>query len=384
MEKYTLFHKDIPCGKVEIDEQFSTVLSYKNIDNTASPYLGTADLLKIKKWWQMRAIPGSRSDIQYMLRKAGCSCTEEYLAKNLAVSVTDCYWICPENMNLKYDDVKFSNYKFINDGKIPYHNATSYSPNASLGGQMDKYWDFTNDTPVLVKESSKYFGQQSINEAIATYIHELQGTDIPYVKYSLEFTEDNSVLCKCSSFTSEQVEFISTYEVLGSAKKPNDISLYDFYIDLCVKNGIARELMQDFMDYQTMTDFVISNTDEHLQNFGILRDADTLNFLGPAPIFDSGNSMYYDEHRKVPYSEEELLQREITSFYKTEDKMLQKVKNKNIVKADLLPSPDEIKNKYIENNIPEQKAEFISKNYETKVHMVRELQKGKMFSLYSV
>lgn len=28
-----------------------------------------------------------------------------------------------------------------NEGKIPYHNATSYDYNASLGGQMEKYWD---------------------------------------------------------------------------------------------------------------------------------------------------------------------------------------------------------------------------------------------------
>lgn len=41
-------------------------------------------------------------------------------------------------------------------GKIPYHNVTSYDPNASLGGQMEKYWDFTGKVPVLVKESSKY------------------------------------------------------------------------------------------------------------------------------------------------------------------------------------------------------------------------------------
>lgn len=35
-----------------------------------------------------------------------------------------------------------------------------------------------------------------------------------------------------------------------------------------------------------LTDFVISNTDEHLLNFGVLRDADTMKLIGPAPIFD--------------------------------------------------------------------------------------------------
>ena len=30
------------------------------------------------------------------------------------------------------------------DGKVPYYNATSYDPNASLGGQLEKYWDLEN------------------------------------------------------------------------------------------------------------------------------------------------------------------------------------------------------------------------------------------------
>ena len=56
------------------------------------------------------------------------------------------------------------------------------------------------------------------------------------------------------------------------------------------------------MDYQTLTDFVISNTDEHLVNFGVLRNADTMKLIGPAPIYDSGNSMFYNEDRLIPYS----------------------------------------------------------------------------------
>ena len=37
-----------------------------------------------------------------------------------------------------------------------------------------------------------------------------------------------------------------------------------------------------------MTDFVLTNTDWHLNNFGVLRDSKTLKFIGIAPIFDSG------------------------------------------------------------------------------------------------
>ena len=82
------------------------------------------------------------------------------------------------------------------------------------------------------------------------------------------------------------------------------------------------EKIQAYMDYQTLTDFVISNTDEHLLNFGILRDTNTMQLIAPAPIFDSGNSMFFSDNRVSRYSRVELLERKITSFYATEDKML--------------------------------------------------------------
>ena len=71
------------------------------------------------------------------------------------------------------------------------------------------------------------------------------------------------------------------------------------YIDICVHAGVDWQVMQNFMDYMILTDFIISNTDEHLQNFGILRDPDTMKIIGPVPIYDSGNSMFYNENRKT-------------------------------------------------------------------------------------
>jgi len=44
-----------------------------------------------------------------------------------------------------------------------------------------------------------------------------------------------------------------------------------------------------------VVDFIRANEDRHLSNFGILRDANTLKWLGSAPIFDSGSSFGYDK-----------------------------------------------------------------------------------------
>ena len=131
-----------------------------------------------------------------------------------------------------------------------------------------------------------------------------------------------------------------------------------------------------------LTDFVISNTDEHFMNFGVLRDTDTMKLLGPAPVFDSGNSMFFAEDRKIPYTRVELLERKNTSFYQTEEKMLAKVQNRKIVKEDLFPTPEKVKELYISSNLPEWKADMIFRNYTTKLRMLHEFQQGKTISLY--
>ena len=44
-------------------------------------------------------------------------------------------------------------------------------------------------------------------------------------------------------------------------------------------------------------DYIIANEDRHLNNFGAIRNAETLEWIGMAPIYDSGSSLGYD---KIP------------------------------------------------------------------------------------
>lgn len=69
----------------------------------------------------------------------------------------------------------------------------------------------------------------------------MQQTTIPFVSYLAEKTEDRGILCRCDAFTSEQIEFISAYEILESRKLRNDSSFYDQYIAICAEHGIDQE-----------------------------------------------------------------------------------------------------------------------------------------------
>lgn len=382
MIKYSLMHKNDKCGTILFDENIGRITEYHDDRNGLSPYLGNCDIKKIQKWWEMRAVPASRATMQQVINNANCLNTEVYLAKNLGLSMTDTYWIKPSGIDLSFNNVKFANLAAYSHGKIPYHNATSYDPNASLGGQMEKYWDLMHKTPILVKESYKYYGQQSINEVFASIVHSRQPSNVEFVRYTAEMTEDRGVQCKCPAFTSENIELLSAYEMVESRKIQNSQALYDEYINICVENGIDYNQIQEFMDYQTMTDFLITNTDEHLLNFGVLRDPNTMKLIGPAPIFDSGNSMFYSDGRKTPYTRAGILDIPITSFYKREEKLLGKVKNKTAVDLNSIPSAGEVKELYANAGIPEEKADVISKNYDTKAKMLSEFQRGKTISLY--
>ena len=43
-----------------------------------------------------------------------------------------------------------------------------------------------------------------------------------------------------------------------------------------------------------VVDYIIANEDRHFNNFGLLRNAETLEWIGVAPIYDSGTSLWFN------------------------------------------------------------------------------------------
>lgn len=381
-DSYILMHGDVPCAVIAIDRDSGTLAETEFIRREYAPFLGNADLRLMKIWWEHRAVPGSRKEMEEIIRKAGCENSREYLAKNLALSMTDTYWICPLDVDLSWEDVNLYRRSESDAGQITWHNVSSYDPNASLGGEMDKYWDISEEVPALVKRAYRNYGQQSINEVFATELHMRQKGSIPFAAYDIMASDDNAVLSRCRAFTTEGTEFVPAYEVLNSGKRRASRSDFEHYINLCAEHGIDRKIMRDFMDYLILSDFAISNTDEHLRNFGVLRDTGSMKLIGPAPIFDSGNSMFFDSMKTRAMSRKELLSQSINSFHQQEEKMLKHVRDRTILDSALLPSDDEVRAFYAERGMPKERADFIAGSYKNKIDLLKEFQKGRSISLF--
>lgn len=72
MLRYFLMHKDQGCGTLILDERIGRIVEYHDSGNGMLPYLGTADIRKIQQWWELRAVPASRTTMQQVINAAGC------------------------------------------------------------------------------------------------------------------------------------------------------------------------------------------------------------------------------------------------------------------------------------------------------------------------
>ena len=168
-----------------------------------------------------------------------------------------------------------------------------------------------------------------INEVIASELHRKQNYD-NYTKYKLIRIKgkDYDYGCFSDAFTSDKLELVSAYALLTSEKRKDNISSYEQLIDIAVRNGIDGDQFRKDLEYQIVSDYVLSNVDRHMDNIGILRDAESLRFIRMAPIFDTGRA--FGGRGVTPYTDEEIDSIEINSFEDLEVKMLAHVTDRTV------------------------------------------------------
>ena len=219
--------------------------------------------------------------------------------------------------------------------------------------------------------------QQSINEVFTSHIYDTLGFK-NYTKYSLTniITHDNNpgLGCSCDCFCNNNTELISAWEVLQTTKYRMNESLYYPFRDACINLGVKKEDFDFFISYEIMIDFLISNTDRHMNNIAILRDPDTLKIKGMAPIFDNGNSMFFTD--TIGTLRKPLRDLKTHSFIESEKKLLKYVTDRNIIDINKL---NNFNFDIYKKDIPErlERIPYIKKHFEQKLYLLDEFQHGK-------
>ena len=304
---YTLKHKDINVLSFSFNEDNSILTVQKVFNENHLPIgiLNNENLSvssALTKWWNHRTIPASRNLLENGLKILKINAPTELLKKSLGLSLTDHYWICPENAALEWHKINYYENSFSDAvGKALFDNDRTleskkdinlFSPDNSSDGVQRKKWAIKKDgTRVLIKGGDVFSPQNAFNEVIASEIFER--LCIPHAEYRiLEDQEKHVFYSETPNFTDEKTEFVNASHIIESFKMDENKNPYEHFIYACKNMGIKRELFEKDLNAMFLVDFMIANRDRHFRNFGFLRDSETLEWKGLAPIFDSENSLF--------------------------------------------------------------------------------------------
>jgi len=301
--KCTLMHKRTAVAEIELDDATGFI---QKVDKVLVPEhlpvgvvirRGICDRAALNDWWTDRSIPASRSGIREALETLNITNTKMLLVRCYGLSLSDQYWIRPNGSDLTWDKVNYFENTFSDDigdvlfGADRKANALNFSsPDNTSDGNLKKRWKIIAGKRCLVKGGSNPFRQQPFNEVIAAGI--MQRLNIPHIPYTLMWNKD-APYSVCEDFVTGDTELIPAWRIIQTQKKDNSTSVYQHFINCCNTLGIPDAV--PFLDRMMVLDYLIANEDRHLNNFGALRNAETLEWLGMAPVYDSGSSFGYDK-----------------------------------------------------------------------------------------
>lgn len=298
---YVLMHKRTPVAALELDDVTCTiqrigeVYAEAHIPVGIKVQHGMIDRSSLNAWWTGRSIPASRMGLKNALEKLEIPSAQMLLNKSFGLSLSDQYWICPEGLDLKWDDINFFENPFSEDvGNILFgqknksEQISFMTPDNTSDGWLKKRWKILDGKRVLLKGGSGALQQEPYNEVLASAV--MRRLHIPHVDYTL-LTQEEYPYSVCEDFITPDTELITAWYVMQTQKKENHVSVYQHYINCCDALGIPG--IRESLDQMLVLDYLIANEDRHQNNFGVVRDVNTMQFTGAAPLYDNGSSMWF-------------------------------------------------------------------------------------------
>lgn len=379
--KCILMNKNTPVAELELDEDTAAIVKVTGVHKLdflpigIDSRTGMPNKKELNEWWYGRAIPASRSGLRGALEQMEISQPEQLLVKCNGLSLSDQYWMKPSDSGLTWHDINFFENDFSVDvGNIlfgqPKQNdeINLMSPCNTSDGWLKKKWKIVNGKRCLIKAGSNPYMQEPLNEVFGTKLHQKLGCK-NYVPYTISW-EDGTPYSVCENFITTDTELVSAVSINRGIKKKSQYSSYEHFMNACKELGIPG--MQEYMDYLLVFDYLMANTDRHFGNFGAIRNVNTLEWLGPAPIFDSGTSLWHDKLTKQIIANDQL---EMKPFYTDASRQMELVTDFGWIPFDkLVDLKDDIREIFVQSDfMDEERIETIVKAVDNRVEELQEM-----------
>ena len=378
LRNYTLMNREYAILDFTYDATSNKIVSVGAIKDESRAPLGLLSQQKAKSllrtfkyWWSHRSIPASRPGIEAKLKQLGYAKTSDIAIDTLGFSLSDQYWVCPENSGFKWRDLNF----FDNSFECCAAHETNLleqvglkNPDNTSDGNLPKTWVCKGNKRLLLKGAGP-LGQEVYNEVLATKLFSKFLHPNEFVSYrKREFGKQ--LVCECSCFLKDFEEFVPAYYIKEAFAKPNHINWFQHYINCCVKLGVSN--VQQFLEKMILLDFILLNHDRHFRNFGLIRNVHTLKWR-LAPLFDSGSCLFCNvSTHDLPHAYELFSTK---PFYEQPKRQLRLVSDMSWVKIDLLKGfVDEVSSELAQDKTLAMRLPYIADAINKQVSVVEVLK----------
>ncbi len=297
IQTYTLMNKNDAVLHFVFDSESKRVVKIEADEQViASPIgacrgIGKPTAAQLTSWITDRYIPENRIGLREILAKTGCKDPAELLFQTFGQNLTDQYWFRPEGSNLDWNEINYFHNPYVG-------NVNEKGPGSGTPGMLPKWWEQRDGKNFLIKGSGQGEREPFV-ELLASRLYKRLLEPQDFVTYSIEKYEGkpHSV---CENFITEHTQLVPLREVMSCFRRPQSEPYnYAEYIEVCNELGVAdieRQLAK-----MIVCDFLTANIDRHDMNLGLIRDSETLQFVGVAPLFDNGRGFYYSAQRESDF-----------------------------------------------------------------------------------
>lgn len=387
MKKFTLMNKNKKVFDFVYDEEEHFIVNFERNypeNEDYAPFglikINAIDKVEFNKWWKNRQIPASRKGLKELLHNSNVYDKDNFDlldAKAYCLSLSDQYWVKGVEEEISWESINFFDNEFSEDiGKILFNggktalNLNLNTPDMTSNGNYEKRWKIIDGERYLLKAGSKIYNQEPFNELIATKLYERLLNKDEYVEYSVIFDDDKAI-SKCKNFITKDTELVPAWKINEYYEFLDDEDKYTHYIR-CL-NNLGIKDAETLTDKMIVCDYIIANKDRHFNNFGVIRDVNTLKFIDVAPIFDNGCSLWYDENDM--YVGEFFLTKPFEEYEKKQLSLVKKLEWLDISKLE--DFPNEVKTILsMDKLLSKERINKIVDQIKLRIEFVKELKKS--------
>ena len=305
VDEHLLMNGDIAVLLFNLEDMYIKVLNETYLPYELKDYIVDTDISNIRKaivdieavkdFFSSRALNLSRENAKVILNVASLPQslkTKERLKITFAckgLTMCDNFWIKSQgddrirfaDVNLRKTPLSEASYKIAILGKHISATAKELRPDLSTHGMYPKYWHRENGTVYIWKTDRT---SSNINTKAELQVSDiLQAIGAKAVKYQ-EVYRDGKTFAVAKCIATDEYALVSA------------LSIRDWCVhtDRSFSEYIQTEWLTDFAN-MCVVDYVLANTDRHIDNWGFLVENRTNRIAEFAPLYDHNQALLADE-----------------------------------------------------------------------------------------